>query len=72
MSIAPAPNVPAVQLSLRDEVAGLEVNTLPDEVARYLVAVATFELEGCAPTWRPESLEHYGRAILAGTGADNG
>ena len=48
------PNVPTVQLSLADEVATFELNRLPDEVQRYLAAVATFTGAGSAPTWRTE------------------
>jgi hypothetical protein len=48
------PNVPVPQLSLADEVRTFELNSLPDEVRRYLAAVDTFRLEGSAPTWRAE------------------
>lgn len=59
------------QVSLADAVATFEVNALPLEVQRYLSAVATFELEGCAPTWRPETGELAGRPdVLEGTAPD--
>lgn len=54
------PSIPSAQLSLADEVATFELNTLPLEVQRYLAAVATFEFEGCAPTWRAELAELEG------------
>ena len=51
-------NVPLAQLSLADEVAVFELNTLPDELARYLAAVDTFTAElGRRPYYRPESAE---------------
>lgn len=51
------PNVPTAQLSLADEVATFELNRLPDEVDRYLAAVAEYRLAGSAPTWRAEWIE---------------
>lgn len=49
-------NVAPAQLSLADDVATFELNALPDEVRRYLAAVDTFRSEGCAPTWRRETV----------------
>lgn len=53
-------DVSSAQLSLADYVATFELNRLPVEVARYLAAVDTFELEGCAPTWRLETAADRG------------
>ena len=38
-----------------NEVDHTEPNTLILEVHRYLVAVDTFRVERCEPTWLPES-----------------
>jgi hypothetical protein len=52
------PDVPSAQLSLADTVAVFELNRLPDEVQRYLGAVAVFELEtGRRPDYRSETFE---------------
>lgn len=50
-------DVPSVQLSLADEVAVFELNTLPDEAQRYLATVEAFRAAGCPPRWKNETDE---------------
>jgi hypothetical protein len=50
-------DVPHAQLSLADEVQTFELNTLPNEVQRYLRAVDTFRAAGHPPTYRDETVE---------------
>jgi hypothetical protein len=33
---------------------GFSIDSLAQEIARYLAAVETFRAEGCEPNWRPE------------------